>query len=73
VKQDKIKIINFMIGCLLLSILIAIQQYFNLFNLNEKYVPLIAPTQYKALVNNYPTPRVIGMTSNPMYMLLCQA
>lgn len=64
-KEDRIKIIKFMMTCILISIIISIQQYFNLFNLNEKYVPLMAPTQYKTLVNNYPTPRVIGMTANP--------
>ena len=33
--------------------------------MNEKYVHIIAPTQYRTLVNDYPYPRVIGMTSNP--------
>lgn len=64
-ENDKIKIVNFINICLLISILIAVQQYLNLFNLNEKYVHIIAPTQFRTLVNNYPTPRVIGMTSNP--------
>ncbi len=64
-KEDRYKIIKFMMICILISIIISIQQYFNLFNLNEKYVPLMAPTQYRSLVNNYPTPRVIGMTANP--------
>ena len=64
-KEDKIKIVKFMIICLIVSVLISVQQYFNFFNLNEKYVPIIAPTQYETLVNNYPTPRVIAMTANP--------
>ena len=64
-KEDKIKIIKFMILCILISVLISIQQYFNLFNLNERYVHIIAPTQFRTLVNNYPFPRVVGMTSNP--------
>ena len=63
--KDKIKIIKFINFCLFISTIIAVQQYFNLFNLNEKYVPFIAPTQYKTLVNNYAYPRVIGMTGNP--------
>lgn len=63
--NDKFKIIKFTIFCLLLSVLVAVQQYFNLFNLNEKYVPIIAPTQFRTLVNNYSSPRVVGMTSNP--------
>ena len=62
---DRLKVIKFTNLCLLGSVFIAIQQYFNLFNLNEIYVPIIAPTQYKTLVNNYPYPRVVGMTSNP--------
>lgn len=64
-KQDKIIILKFMTLCLLISVLISVQQYFNLFNINEKYVHIIAPTQYRTLINNYPYPRVIGMTSNP--------
>lgn len=64
-EKDKIKILNFINFCLLISVVIAVQQYFDLFNLNERYVHIIAPTQFRTLVNNYPTPRVIGMTSNP--------
>lgn len=64
-EDDKIKIINVIRICLAVSVIISIQQYFNILNLNDKYVPLIAPTQFKTLVNNYPYPRVIGMTSNP--------
>ena len=59
-KQDKIIILKFMTLCLLISVLISVQQYFNLFNINEKYVHIIAPTQYRTLINNYPYPRVIG-------------
>ncbi|WP_031514123.1 O-antigen ligase family protein [Desulfofalx alkaliphila] len=64
-EKDKLKILKFTIFILLISVAIATQQYFNLFNLNEKYVQIIAPTQFRTLVNNYPFPRVIGMTSNP--------
>lgn len=64
-KEDRVIIIKFIIFCLIISVLISAQQYFNILNLNERYVPLIAPTQYKSLVNDYPYPRVIGMTSNP--------
>jgi len=63
--DDRISIIKFMIVCILLSVLVAVQQYFDLFSLNEKYVRWLAPTQYHTLVDNYPNPRVIGMTSNP--------
>ena len=64
-EDDKFKILSCIKICLVISLIISIQQYFNLFNLNEKYVPIIAPTQFRTLVNNYPYPRVVGMTSNP--------
>lgn len=64
-EEDKLKIIRFINICILLSLVIAVQQYFDLFNLNEKYVHIIAPTQFRTLVNNYPYPRVVGMTGNP--------
>lgn len=63
--ENRIRVIKFMNFCLLISVIIALQQYFDLFSLNEKYVSFIAPTQYKTLVNNYAYPRVIGMTPNP--------
>ncbi len=70
-KEDKMKIIKFIMICLLISILISVQQYFNLFHLNEKYIPIIAPTQFRTLVDNYPHPRVVGMTPNPnVYALM---
>lgn len=64
-ENNRIIVLNFIIFCLLISVIIATQQYFNLFGFNERYVPIIAPTQFRTLVNNYPYPRVIGMTSNP--------
>ena len=51
-EDDKIKIINVIRICLVVSVIISIQQYFNILNLNDKYVPLIAPTQFRTLVNN---------------------
>lgn len=62
---DKLKVLNFMRICLVISVMISVQQYFNLFGLNEVYVPLIAPTQARFLINDYPFPRVVGLTSNP--------
>lgn len=63
-EEDKKRLVDFMILCILGSVIVAFQQYFNLFNLNEVYVAKIAPTQYITLVNNYPFPRVIGLTRN---------
>lgn len=69
--EDRVNVMNFILLCLILVSIIGFQQYFNLFNLNEKYIPLIAPNQSRTLINNYPTPRIIGMNSNPnLYALL---
>lgn len=48
-----------------ISTFICFQQYFNLFNLNSIYIPLIAPTQYITLTSDHATPRVVGMLGNP--------
>lgn len=44
---------------------IAVAQYFNFLGLNERYVEIVAPTQFETLVNDYPTPRPVGMIGNP--------
>ena len=63
------KNINYFTNTLLFSLLITsvigIFQFFNIFNLNEKYIRFIAPTQYVTLVNNYPFPRIVGLSGNP--------
>lgn len=64
-EEDRRKVLDFMILCLLISVAISVQQYFNLMGLNARYVPLIAPIHYRSLVNNYPYPRVVGMAPNP--------
>lgn len=48
-----------------LSAFICFQQYFDLFNLNAKYIPVIAPTQTTTLLSGYFAPRVVGMLGNP--------
>lgn len=40
-------------------------QYFNPFSINELYIKQLAPTQYETLINNYPTPRIVGIKTNP--------
>ena len=46
-------------------------QYFNPFSINELYIEQLAPTQYETLINNYPTPRIVGIKTNPaVYGLL---
>ncbi|ACD95213.1 O-antigen ligase family protein [Trichlorobacter lovleyi] len=58
-------IIRSYISLAAVSSLVCFQQYFNLFNLNSIYIPLIAPTQFTSLMPGYPTPRVVGMMGNP--------
>lgn len=46
-------------------------QYFNPFSINELYIKSYAPTQYETLVNDYPSPRIVGTKANPsVYGLL---
>lgn len=40
-------------------------QYFNPFSINELYIKSYAPTQYKTLTNDYPSPRIVGTKANP--------
>lgn len=63
--NKKEKALRFIVIFLLVSVVIAIQQYFDLFNLNIKYVPYIAPSQYHNLINNPRYPRSLGITTNP--------
>ncbi len=56
---------KFMLLLLVINSVVAITQFFNLFNMNELYIKIIAPTQYVTLVNNYPYPRAVGLTANP--------
>lgn len=46
-------------------------QYFNPFSINELYIKSYAPTQYETLINDYPSPRIVGTKANPsVYGLL---
>lgn len=47
------------------AVIIALQQYFDLGSLNSRYVHLIAPTQFRTLVDGYSWPRPVGMVGNP--------
>jgi hypothetical protein len=59
------EILKLFVICSVLSSFICFQQYFNLFNLNRLYIPLIAPSQYTTLMEGYSSPRVVGMLGNP--------
>jgi O-antigen ligase len=62
---ERDRILHYIITLSLLLCLITIQQYFNLFHLNNWYVQAIAPTQYETLVGGYEYPRPVGMIGNP--------
>ncbi len=48
-----------------LMAILGIVQYFNPFNINEKYIYIYAPTQYHSLVGNYKYPRIVSTKPNP--------
>lgn len=64
-KNDKNYIKKIFLIFIVLNCLVGISQRYNPFNINELYVKIIAPTQYQTLLNNYPDPRVVGLTGNP--------
>lgn len=61
-KMKALKSINIFI---FISNLISFTQYFNLFNLNVKYIKYVAPTQQVPLMPGYTWPRVVGISDNP--------
>jgi|GEM_PF-2017602 len=58
-------ILKWFVRCGVLSCFICFQQYFDLFDLNAKYIPFVAPTQAYTLLSGYFAPRVVGMLGNP--------
>ncbi len=64
-EEDSYKIFRFIIVSGVFLFFISLTQYFNIFNINERYVKIIAPTQYETLINNHPHPRPVGMIGNP--------
>ena len=64
-EKNKTIVLNLISICLIIHSVFAITQYFNFFNMNELYIKQLAPTQYRALGSNYPTPRSVGLTGNP--------
>jgi O-antigen ligase len=64
-EADRWRVMGFANWSIALTGLIAMTQYLNPFHINERYVPRIAPTQFTSLVNNYFSPRVIGLSNNP--------
>jgi hypothetical protein len=69
-EEERKQLLHCIVFFIFIASIIAITQYFNFFNMNELYVRAIAPTQYKTLVNGYPSPRVIGITGNPNYFAI---
>lgn len=64
-KVEMIRFLHFIFFMASLLFLIVIQQYFNLFGLNEAYIRFVAPTQFDTLVDGYAHPRPVGMIGNP--------
>ncbi|WP_164219915.1 O-antigen ligase family protein [Virgibacillus sp. YIM 98842] len=64
-QAEKNRIINTILNTSIILFIIVIQQYFNLFNLNEQYIHLIAPTQDETLLAGDANARVVGMYGNP--------
>lgn len=63
--QDLDNILKTIVVCSMLLVPVVVQQYFNLFSINEFYVKNVAPTQFLSLVDDYPRPRPVGMIGNP--------
>jgi O-Antigen ligase len=62
--KERILLFEFIIITSAILSLIAIQQYFDLFGLNKFYVLSISH-QGRALVDDYPYPRAMGLVGNP--------
>lgn len=65
-KESNKKIFNKII-CILIPVMMIFGfiQFYNIGNINDLYIKIIAPTQYSTLVNNYAYPRIVGLLSNP--------
>ena len=50
---------------IMISNIVALTQYINLFNLNVRYIKYIAPSQQRALMPGYMFPRSVGLSNNP--------
>lgn len=59
------KILKYLIIGFIISAIIGITQFFNFLNLNELYIPKIAPTQFRTLMPDYENRRIIGLNTNP--------
>ena len=57
-----LKVINVL---MIIICIFGIIQYFNPFSINEMYIKSYAPTQSTTLINDYPTPRIVGTKPNP--------
>lgn len=63
--DEKIKALKSLNFCIMISNIVAITQYFNILNLNVRYIKYIAPTQQRALMPGYKFPRSVGLSNNP--------
>lgn len=58
-------ILRYFVKFSVISAVICIQQFFDVFSINSLYVPIVAPTQFVPLMPGYPSPRSVGMVGNP--------
>lgn len=63
--EKRIQILSSIVLYSSFSAIIAITQYFDFMGLNSKYIPIIAPTQFKTLMPGHSQPRVVGLSGNP--------
>lgn len=64
-EDDKIRFLKSLNIFIVISNVVSFTQYYNLFNLNVRYIKYIAPTQQRALMPGYKWPRVVGLSNNP--------
>lgn len=64
-KENYIFLLKMVSMVMIIIGILGIIQYFNPFSINEQYITSYAPTQYETLVNDYPTPRIVGTKPNP--------
>ncbi|MBF7096122.1 O-antigen ligase family protein [Alkalibacter mobilis] len=63
--ETKFRVLKFMHLYFIITAVVAVTQYFDPFGINELYLPILAPTHSITLINDYPSPRVVGLSDNP--------
>ncbi|MCJ1908284.1 O-antigen ligase family protein [Planococcus ruber] len=61
----KLEMLKYIEKLSVILFLVALQQYLNLFGLNQLYLEYINPNKFQNLINDYEHPRPLGMVGNP--------